>query len=79
MSLMLLSLPRVIGITTPGNNTLFLRGKMGNLSGTSSKFILSSSSGDISGMNSVSVSITSDKPFQSLSAKKSLIIVYYLV
>ena len=79
MSLILLSLPSVIGITTPGNNTLFLKGKIGNLSGTSSRFILSSSSGDIRGINSVSVSITSVNPIQSRSAKKSLIFSFYVI
>src|ERR1700754_325350 len=49
-----LSLPTVIGITTPGNNTVLRKGNMDNTSGSSSLFISSSSSDDISGKNSES-------------------------
>ena len=73
ISLILLSLPNVIGITTPGNKTLFLKGRIGNFSGTSSKFIRSSSSEDINGINSVSPLTKSLNSFQLFSVKKSLI------
>ena len=49
-----LSLPAVIGITTPGNSTVFLNGKIGKTSGISSLLIISSSSGVINGINSES-------------------------
>src|ERR1700754_1614767 len=49
-----LSLPTVIGITTPGNNTVLRKGNMDNTSGICSLFISSSSSVDISGKNSES-------------------------
>jgi hypothetical protein len=49
-----LSLPTVMGITTPGNNTVFLRGKIDSISGVSSEFITSSSSDVSKGKNSVS-------------------------
>ena len=52
MSLIDLSRPAVIGITTPGNNTVFLRESMGKESGSVSFFITSSSSVVISGINS---------------------------
>ena len=73
ISFILLSLPSVIGITTPGNKTLFLSGRIGNFLGTSSKYILSSSSDDINGINSVSPFTKSLNSLQLLSAKKSLI------
>ena len=47
-----LSLPAVIGITTPGNKTVFLRGSIGNESGRTSLLISFSSSGVIKGINS---------------------------
>ncbi|NDH68080.1 MAG: hypothetical protein EBY22_09305 [Gammaproteobacteria bacterium] len=49
-----LSRPTVIGITTPGNRTVFLKGRIDRVSGVCSLFISSSSSCDISGKNSVS-------------------------
>ena len=51
-----LSLPAVIGITTPGNKTVFRKGKIANDSGNSSLFISSSSSGVKRGINSASES-----------------------
>src|SRR5690606_10843804 len=54
ISLMDLSLPAVIGMTTPGNKTVFRKGKIGKTSGRSSLVIASSSSADIKGMNSAS-------------------------
>jgi len=56
-----LSRPTVIGITTPGNKTVFLSGKIGKTGGTSSEFIISSSSAESNGMNSVSSSITFER------------------
>ena len=53
-----LSLPAVIGITTPGNKTVFRKGKMAISSGKASLFISSSSSGVINGINSASGSIS---------------------
>jgi hypothetical protein len=55
-----LSLPTVIGITTPGNKTVFRNGRIGKISGTSSELIASSSSEDNKGMNSVSASRISE-------------------
>ena len=52
-----LSLPTVMGMTTPGNKTVFLRGRMGKSSGTSLWSSTSSSSSDISGIKSLSSSI----------------------
>ncbi len=54
ISLIDLSRPAVIGITTPGNKTVFRIGKIGRISGISSLFIFSSSSGVINGINSAS-------------------------
>ena len=51
------SRPAVIGMTTPGNKTVLRRGKIGKVSGTSSRSISSSSSGESSGMSSASSSI----------------------
>src|SRR5690625_7115592 len=45
-----LSRPTVIGTTTPGNSTVFFRGKIGRLSGTSDSDSLRSSSSLINGM-----------------------------
>ena len=56
-----LSLVAVIGITTPGNNTVFLRGNMGKVSGIASFDIASSSSEVIRGINSDSSSIGSNE------------------
>ena len=54
INLILLSLPAVMGITTPGNNTVLRKGKIGNVSGNVSPFICSSSSGVNNGINSES-------------------------
>jgi hypothetical protein len=43
INLMDLSRPAVIGITTPGNSTMFRNGKIGSESGNSSLIISSSS------------------------------------
>ena len=43
ISLIDLSLPTVMGITTPGKRTVFLSGSMASISGVSSLFISSSS------------------------------------
>ena len=57
-----LSRPAVIGITTPGNNTVFLKGKIGTISGNDSLSNASSSSVVIRGIKSASDSISrSDK------------------
>ena len=56
ISLMDLSRPAVIGITTPGNKTILRKGKIGKDSGNSSLFISSSSSGVNNGINSASES-----------------------
>jgi len=53
--------PTVIGITTPGNRTVLRRGKIGRTGGTSSALIISSSSAESNGMNSVSSSITFER------------------
>ena len=57
-ALMLLSRPTVMGITTPGNNTVFLSGRMGNSSGIGcgSDPASSSSFKGMIGMNSISSS-----------------------
>ena len=47
-----LSRPAVIGITTPGNNTVLRNDNIGKDSGNSSLAIFSSSSGVIKGINS---------------------------
>ena len=52
-----MSLPAVIGITTPGKSTVFFKGNIGSVLGTCSLFISSSSSGVKSGINSASSSI----------------------
>ena len=54
-----LSLVAVIGITTPGNKTVFLNGRIGRVSGILSLEIASSSSDVIKGINSDSSSIGS--------------------
>ena len=54
INLMDLSRPAVIGTTTPGNKTVFRRGKIGRISGNSSLSIASSSSKVIKGINSAS-------------------------
>src|SRR5690554_365463 len=54
ISLIDLSRPAVMGITTPGKRTVFLKGKIGSVSGRFSFSIASSSSIDISGINSAS-------------------------
>ena len=51
-----LSRPAVIGITTPGNKTVFRSGNIGNDSGSFSLNISSSSSEDNNGINSASES-----------------------
>ena len=56
-----LSLVAVIGITTPGNKTVFLRGNIGKVSGIDSFDIASSSSEVIRGINSDSSSIGSNE------------------
>ena len=57
-----LSRPAVIGITTPGNKTVFLKGKIGTISGKDSLSNASSSSVVIRGIKSASDSISrSDK------------------
>ena len=55
-SLIDLSLPIVIGITTPGNRTVLRNGRIPTICGISSVFMVSSSSGDNNGMNSESSS-----------------------
>ena len=47
-----LSLLAVIGITTPGKSTVFLKGNIGNELGKTSLFISFSSSGVIKGISS---------------------------
>ena len=72
-----LSLPAVIGITTPGKRTVFLSGRMGTESGRDSFAIASSSSEDIRGIKSASDSIScSDK--LSTTLKKDFAILYFL-
>ena len=61
-----LSLPTVIGITTPGNKTLFRRGRIGSSSGKTCLFTFSSSSAVIKGINSASFSIP-ENPKKSTS------------
>jgi hypothetical protein len=56
---MLRSRPTVMGMTTPGNRTVFRKGSMGNSGGVVSAFICSSSSAVINGISSVSFSIWS--------------------
>ena len=56
IKLMDLSLPAVIGITTPGNKTVLRSGNKGKVSGRLSLFICSSSSGVNNGINSASSS-----------------------
>ncbi len=56
ISLIDLSLPAEIGITTPGNKTVLRKGKIGSETGSSSLFISSSSSGVNNGINSASES-----------------------
>ena len=56
INLMDLSRPAVIGITTPGNKTIFRNGKIANVSGNASLFISSSSSGVNNGIKSASES-----------------------
>jgi hypothetical protein len=51
----------VIGITIPGYNTVFRKGRIGKVSGTGSFFKLSAFSGEKTGIKSVSVSINSAK------------------
>ena len=69
MSLMDLSRPAVIGITTPGNKTVFRNGKIGTTSGSDSLSKASSSSVVIKGIKSASDSIScSDK--LSIALKK---------
>ena len=53
-----LSLDAVIGITTPGNKTVFLNERIGKVNGSSSLLISNSSSGVISGINSAFSSIS---------------------
>src|SRR3989338_1277926 len=65
-----LSLPTVIGITTPGNKTVLRKGNIDSSSGTFSEFIWCSSSDESKGINSVSSSMISSliigiKPFKS--------------
>ena len=59
-ALMDFSLPTEIGITTPGNKTLFLKGKIGSTFGRWSLLVLSSSSIDSKGTISTSSSIILD-------------------
>ena len=47
-----LSLPAVIGMTTPGNKTVLRNGNIGSVSGSASLLIFASSSGVIKGINS---------------------------
>src|SRR5471030_886376 len=58
ISLIDLSRPTVIGITTPGNKTVFRSGNIDKTAGSCSLFISSSSSVDMSGKNSESSFIT---------------------
>ena len=53
-----LSLPAVMGITTPGKRTVFLKGRMATSSGNSSFLSASSSSVVSKGISSASVSIS---------------------
>ena len=49
-----MSRPTVIGMTTPGNKTLFLSGRIGKFSGKSCLLTVSSSSAVVKGINSAS-------------------------
>src|SRR5260221_3489868 len=69
ISLIDLSLPTVIGITTSGNNTVFRSGKIDKTSGTCSLFISSSSSDDINGKNSESSFISGKVLLKSNGSK----------
>ena len=70
-----LSLPTVIGITTPGNNTLFLSGRIGRFSGKTCLFTVSSSSAVVNGINSASDS--NPEKFKMELSKNSFIYVGY--
>jgi hypothetical protein len=63
----------VIGMTTPGKRTAFRSGSMDNRSGISSAFIISISSVDIKGINSVSFSMTSLKAGLLSNSKKLIV------
>src|SRR6185312_6471381 len=69
ISLIDLSLPTVMGITTPGNSTVFRRGNMDKTPGNCSLFISSSSSVDIRGKNSESSFITGNALLNSNGSK----------
>ena len=70
-----LSLPTVIGITTPGNNTLFRKGRIGRFSGNTCLFTVSSSSAVVKGINSASDS--NPEKFKIELSKNSFIYMYY--
>jgi hypothetical protein len=61
-----LSLPTVIGITTPGNKTVLRKGKIGSVCGKFSEFILSSSSEESKGIKSTSSSVTGLNIFSNI-------------
>src|SRR5690606_12464227 len=67
IGLMDLSRPTVMGIITPGNNTVFRNGRIGKMSGTGSLLISSSSSLDIKGKNSVSSVMKNEGIWSKLS------------
>src|ERR1700743_2995534 len=69
ISLMDLSRPTVMGITTPGKSTVLRSGSIGNTSGTCSLFISASSSDDISGKNSESSFIIGKALLKSYGSK----------
>ena len=71
-----LSLPAVIGITTPGKSTVLRNGKMGNDSGNSSLLISASSSGVIKGINS---EFSSKSCSDNLSKLKNFVFVIFIV
>jgi hypothetical protein len=71
ISLIDLSLPAVIGITTPGNKTVLRSGNIASKSGNCSLLIASSSSGVINGINSAS-------SFNSWNDKLSISIIFDL-
>ena len=61
-----LSLPALIGITTPGNRTVLIRGRIGSTSGNFSFSRASSSSDVINGINSESASKSSSDTLSKL-------------
>ena len=77
MSLIDLSRPTVIGITTPGNNTVLRNGSIDKTSGISSEFMISSSSEDNNGKNSVSSLILLESRLFILNGSKILMAAIY--